>query len=131
MDSIKRNQFLDGKYLVLTSGPDRGLVRFQVPMEVGEIKSPSGNITKRMTLVEGVFKRGNVAAQRKTGLGNVQSELINEVADNLAWRSVAWSELKEELQSAIARRSINLITAYPNQLDKASRKELYRNRAKV
>lgn len=126
---MKTTQFPIGKYFVLTTGSNRGEVRFQVPMETGIIKSPAGKETKRVTLVAGIVKNGNVNASRFTGFGDLVSPIIDEIIDVQGWREISWNEVAVKSQDVIARRSINLVTEYKDALSKAERAEIYRNRA--
>lgn len=121
-------QFPSGVYLVATTGSGRGEIRFQVPMEVGTIKSPDGKETKRVTLVAGVLKNGNVDAARLTGFGDVVAPVVDEVTDTNGWRQLAWDEIRTEFQNEIARRSINLVSTKA-RLDPKVRNEQYRQRA--
>lgn len=124
----KPTQFPHGKYLVLTTGSNRGEIRFQVPMEQGVIKSPDGKETRRVTLVTGIVKKGAVNAARLTGFGDVVSPVVDEVTDTAGWRTITWDEIAENSRNEIARRAINLVTD-KGRLPKKDHKEIYRQRA--
>lgn len=122
-------QFPSGKYFILTTGSNRGEVRFQIPMETGVIKSPTGALTKRVTLVAGIFKNGHVDASRYTGFGDLVAPVVDEISDCQGWREVKWKDMYPDVCDKIARRAINLVTVYAEPLTKAERAEIYRKRA--